>query len=118
MKYLTLIKEIQSDKLRDDELIDCLDIPHNFVLSNAIKKIVKKKLCNQDIVSKLEKISSLTAKENKLMGIYTVGHLAIAALYFLDHPISRDKYKELYINLSEWDKEIIEKLTTGDPFLD
>jgi len=116
MNILSLIKEIEQNKLEPEKLIQCLDIPQNFVLSNAIKQIVKLKLDGNEVVDKLSKLSVLTQKENQLIGIYTVGHLALAALKKMDSSIAKEKYKELVSKINEWDKDCVEKLIENNAF--
>jgi hypothetical protein len=116
MANLGIIKDIQENKLEPDQLVNCLDITQNFVLSNAIKQIVKLKLDRTDVIEKLERLSTLMGKENQLVGIYTVGHLAIAALNKLNTKKSLEKYKELTDTLNEWNKECVDKLINSDAF--
>lgn len=116
MGDLNLIKDIQQDKLGRDELVNCLDIPQNYVLSNTILKIVRKKIYGDDVVDKLTKLKVYMKKENKLFGIETVGHLAVAALYALNTEKSIGKFNEIMSELSEWDKECVESVIKNKTF--
>lgn len=114
MKPLSLSKEIREGKLSDSEIIKCLDIHHNQVLLSAISQIVSRKLCNEEIISKLAYISKFRDPNvNKLFGIDTIGHFSIAALLALDTPESRRKYEELMSYLDEWDQEIVARVAQG-----
>ncbi|MGF7046952.1 peroxiredoxin [Paenibacillus sp. DS2015] len=114
MKPLSLSKEIRESKLNDLEIIKCLDIHHNQVLVSAISQIVSRKLCNEEIISKLAYISKFRDPNvNKLFGIDTIGHYSIAALLAIDIPESKRKYEELVADLDDWDKEIVERIAEG-----
>jgi len=114
MKPLSLAKEIREGKLNDDELVKCLDIPHNQVLVGAISQIVSRKLCNEQIIEQLARISEFRdPKVNKLFGVDTLGHYSIAALKALDSYESKKRYAELVSGLDEWDKEIVERISSG-----
>lgn len=116
MGDLNLIKEIQQDKLSEEELIKCLDIPHNYVLSNTILRLVRKKIGSDDVVDKLAELKVFMKTENKLFGIETVGHLAVAALYVLNSKKSLEKYTEIMSTLSDWDKECVESVIKNKTF--
>ena len=110
MGNLSIIKDIQQNKLEPDQLINCLDIPQNYILSNAIKQVAKQKLDSKEVIEKLARLSALTKEENKLMGIYTVGHLAVAALHKLGSEEALRKYEEILSSLRECDKESVKKI--------
>jgi hypothetical protein len=116
MRDLSLIKDIQQDKLGREELISCLDIPQNYVLSNTILKIVRKRIDGDEVVEKLAKLKVCMKKENKLFGIETVGHLAVAALYALNTEKSIGKFNEIMSELSELDKECVESVIKNKTF--
>lgn len=116
MNVLSLIREIEQNNMEPDKLIQCLDIPQNFVLSNAIKQIVRLKLDNKVVIEKLSKLSLLTQKENQLIGIYCVGHLAIAALAKLESNEAISRYDEIMKQLNNWDKDCVEKLISNNAF--
>lgn len=62
MKPLRLSKEIREGKLNDLEIIKCLDIHHNQVLVSAISQIASRKLCNDEIISKLRTLVNLETR--------------------------------------------------------
>lgn len=114
MKPLSLSREIREGKLNDQEIIKCLDIHHNQVLVSAISQIISRKLCNEEIISKLTDISKFRdPKVNKLFGVDTIGHYSIAALFVMDTLESKSKYEELIVDLDNWDKEIVERIAEG-----
>lgn len=114
MKPLVLSKEIREGKLNDQEIVNCLDIQHNQVLVSAISQIISRKLCNEEIISKLTCISKFRDPNvNKLFGIDTIGHYSIAALFALDTLESKRKYEELMADLDDWDKEIVKRIAEG-----
>ncbi|GGH69603.1 hypothetical protein GCM10008014_53180 [Paenibacillus silvae] len=117
MRKLSLIKDIQDNKLSEDQLIECLDIDHNYVLSNVIRKIVELRISNQLVIKKLVRRGTLLGDENSLMGVYKIGHVALAALYLLDTTESVERYNLEIVKLNEWDKECVEKIKQSDFFL-
>ncbi|MGO4532718.1 hypothetical protein AB4Z30_26845 [Paenibacillus sp. 2TAF8] len=117
MRKLSLIKDIQENTLSEHQLIECLDIDHNYVLSNAIRKIVELKISNQMVIDKLVIRGKLWGNEHRLMGIYKLGHVALAALSLLDTTESVEKYDLEMVKLNNRDKEIIEKLKQSDFFI-
>lgn len=114
MNFLSLSKEIRKGELNDLEIVQSLDICHNQVLLSAIGQIISRKLCNQEIISKLAHISKFRDPNvNKLFGIDTIGHYSIAALLVINTPESQKKYDELMCDLDNWDKEIVERIAQG-----
>ena len=108
MSTYKIISEVQNGNKSNFELEEYLLLNNIFVLSNVMKEIVKRKLISPNIESRLKEISSYRNKEHILIGIYTIGHLSIATLIKLGYP----KYHlDVYSNLDDFDKEIVNKLS-------
>lgn len=105
-----IIKEIQYSSCFEDDIIKYLDIKNNFVLSNAMKAIVKRQCSTDKVVKKLKEISQYRQRKHTLIGIYTVGHLAIATLIRLG--VNKEDL-DIYIKLDNFDKNIVDKLSKG-----
>ena len=85
MCYLTLTKRIMRDELTNEELIECLSIPNVPVLQQAILKLIEKKIQNSNVRIKLLKYSKYMDIRFKILGLCTIGHLAIYALKRLEY---------------------------------
>ncbi len=109
MCYLTLTKRIMRDELTNEELIECLSIPNVPVLQQAILKLIEKKIQNSNVRIKLLKYSKYMDIRFKILGLCTIGHLAIYALKRLEYI---EDFQKIYDELPDEDKEqvvILEK---------
>ena len=117
MNINSLIDKIKSNLLDDDELIQCLNIPNNMIQNYAIQKIVERKITNSDVIETLVKLSYLKdLQSHRLFSYYSLGHIAIAALHELETKESFSEYESLFEQLSDWDKEVVEKLIVNKAF--
>ncbi|BCN32375.1 hypothetical protein [Anaeromicropila herbilytica] len=105
-----IIKRIQEGVYDKEELQDFLEINNVFVLSNTMKEIVKIQYKTDAIINRLIEISEYRGKSHVLMGVYTIGHLAIATLLKLE---LKKEELECYNNLDEYEKNIVLKLEEG-----
>lgn len=105
--YLSLTKKIMQDELTNEELINCLDMPNVPLIQQTILKLIEKKICASNISIKLLEYSKCMDKKFKILGLCRIGHLAIYALKKLGY---LEEFKELYVKLSDEDKEQIEIL--------
>lgn len=109
MSYLTLTKRIMQDELTNEELIDSLNIPNVPVIQQTILKIIKKKIYDPKVYTKLIEYSNCMDIRFKILGLCKIGHLAIFALKRLGY---MEEFQTLYERLSDEDKEqvmILEK---------
>lgn len=116
MSNFRLIRDIQNGKLTDGELLICLDVKHNYVLINCIRKIVQLKISSTEVIEKLAQNGALLSDENRLMGRYKVGHVSLSALYILNTNQSIARYHLEMDKLTEWDRECCEKISNSDFF--
>ena len=105
-----IIKRIQEEVYEKKELKEFLEINNVFVLSNTMKEIVKIQYKSDDIINRLIEISKYRDNSHILVGVYTVGHLAIATLLKLG--FSKEDL-ECYTSLDEYEKNIVLKLVEG-----
>lgn len=107
MSIFKIISEVQNGNKSNLELEEYLLLNNKFVLSNVMKEIVKREHISPNIESRLKEISSYRNREHILIGIYTIGHLSIATLIKLGY----SNYNlDIYSNLDDFDKEIVNKL--------
>ena len=97
------------DELTNEELIECLSIPNVPELQQAILKLIEKKIQNSNVRIKLLKYSKYMDIRFKILGLCTIGHLAIYALKRLEYI---EDFQKIYDELPDEDKEqvvILEK---------
>ncbi|MDB2094464.1 MULTISPECIES: hypothetical protein [Clostridium] len=105
-----IIKKIQDGLYVDEELQEFLKINNVFVLSNTMKEIVKLQYKTDFIINRLIEISKYREREHVLIGVYTIGHLAIATLLKLG--IKKEEL-DCYNTLDDYEKGIVSKLVEG-----
>lgn len=105
-----IIKRIQQGEYVNEELQEFLGINNVFVLSNTMKELVKLQYKTDAIISKLVEISEYRERAHVLIGVYTIGHLAIATLLKLGFRVEE---LDCYNNLDEYEKNIVLKLLEG-----
>lgn len=103
---------------RMDEFLSDLESIKKALLSGklmfqlkAIYKVVDEKMFDDDVIDMLADAGTcLNAKSYQVMGTYMLGHFCIAALYEIASEEAINKYKLIYQELSEEDKENVDKL--------
>lgn len=105
-----IIKKIQEGACVEEQLQEFLEINNVFVLSNAMKEIVKHQYKTDAIINRLIEISKYRGDLHILVGVYTIGHLAIATLLKLGF---EKEELECYRSLDEYEKNIVLKLEEG-----
>ncbi|WP_291584067.1 hypothetical protein [Clostridium sp. UBA6640] len=110
MSINQIIKKIQQGNYVNEELQEFLEINNIFVLSNTMKEIVKLQYKTEKIISRLIEVSEYRKSSYVLMGVYTIGHLAIATLLKLG--FKKEKLN-CYNDLDDFNKDIVEKLVKG-----
>lgn len=107
MDISKVISNIKNNQLSYDEIINCLDVPNKFVISNAIIAILKQGIEDSKAIEKLTRIASYRSKEHEFIDSITIGHLATAALLMI-RDLGRESYDKLYSTYSNFDKEKME----------
>lgn len=104
-EFSQIENRIQEGHMTKEELSNILDIPHKYVVSNAIIQIIKKEWTSEKILFTLRRLSKLKGKEHIYVYGATIGHLATAAIYLLDDTEGRKQFHEVYDGYSTYDKE-------------
>lgn len=110
-----IIKKIQEGIYDKGELQEFLEINNVFVMSNTMKEIIKLQYKTEAIINRLIEISEYRGNEHILIGVYKIGHLAIATLLKLG--FSKEEL-DCYNRLDEYEKNIVLKLEEGYIYLD
>ncbi|MBD7912477.1 MULTISPECIES: hypothetical protein [Clostridium] len=105
-----IIKKIQEGEYVNEQLQEFLEINNVFVLSNTMKEIVKLQYKTDSIIKRLIEISDYRESSHVLIGVYTIGHLAIATLLKLGF---NEEDLDCYNSLDEYEKNIVLKLVEG-----
>jgi hypothetical protein len=99
-------KELEHDTISSENLIVCLEAQNYRVVTMAMFKAIERNYCNQRIVDRLCELSTLL-KDNKFIGPWQMGHVALATLSLIKDEGANEKYNELFKNLSENDKFLV-----------
>ncbi|MDQ6423116.1 hypothetical protein RB620_27165 [Paenibacillus sp. LHD-117] len=110
-----LVKQIENNTIKNEDLIFCME-DHNFgVVTMSMFKAIERKYCNQRIVDRLAELSRLL-KDNKFIGPWQMGHVALAALSLLESESSKKKFIELFENLNENDKFLVDNFIKSEAY--
>ncbi len=107
MSVFKLINSIRSGNISESELEEYLNYNNVFVLSNTMREIVKKNVATSSVKSKLLELCKKRTNDQIILGLYTVGHLAMATLVKIG--VDREEISE-YMNLDEFDKKMVDNL--------
>ncbi|MEJ8553917.1 hypothetical protein [Tepidibacter sp. Z1-5] len=110
-----LVEEIKNDKIKNKNLIVCLEANNLRVVAMAMFKIIERNYCNKRIVDRLAQLGKLL-KNNKFIGPWQFGHAAIATLSFLDNKDAKTMFNELFESLNETDKFLVENFIKSEPY--
>ena len=102
---MDLFNKLKNNSIDNKELILGLNSDKHNILGLTILEIIERKYCNGQIIFKLAQLGTLL-KNHRLVGLYHVGHIAIAALFLISNKKAEFKYHEIYNSLSEEDKYI------------
>lgn len=104
------INKIRQGNFSDEELRQYLDSTLILIKANAIMAIVKQEITENSIINKLYEISLRINQESKVIGLWTNGHLAMAALKLLNTSESLELYQNSMNKVDADTQEDIERL--------
>ena len=81
----------------------------------AMFKIIERNYCNQRIVDRLTQLSKLL-KDNKFVGLWQFGHVAIATLALLDNSYAKSIFNELFAGLNDTDKFLVDNFIKSEAY--
>ncbi len=111
-----VINDIQHNGLGRDRLLEYLKIPQYYIQSNVIMQLVKANICDDVIVDQIFMLKDLNSKRDRMSGIYTLGHLSVAALSKFNHTYAITRYQEAMQSLDSVNKSLVEDLLNTDVF--
>ncbi|SFD39209.1 hypothetical protein SAMN04488168_13652 [Bacillus sp. 491mf] len=102
-----LVEEIKNDKIKNKDLIICLEVENLRVVAMAMFKIIERNYCDKRIVNRLTQLGKLL-KDNKFVGPWQFGHAAIATLALLDNDDAKSMFNEIFGKLNDTDKFLVD----------
>ncbi|MBD5134347.1 MAG: hypothetical protein HDT39_00080 [Lachnospiraceae bacterium] len=110
-----LVEEIQNDNIKNEDLIICLEVENLRVVAMAMFKIIERNYCNQRIVNRLTQLGKLL-KDNRFVGPWQFGHVAIAALALLENDYAKSMFDELFAGLNDTDKFLVDNFIKSEAY--
>lgn len=110
-----LIKKIENNQIKNEDLIVCLESENLRVVAMAIFKIIERNYCDDRIIERLVQLGELTSN-NKFMGPWQFGHVALATLALVDNVTANEVYNNIFVNLKENDKFLIENFIQSESY--
>jgi hypothetical protein len=107
-----MIDKLKDDAIKNEELFDCLNSKNFNIVGLSIYKIIDRKFCDKNIIKALTKIAAMLSGY-KIAGPYQLGHLAIAALFLVGDKSALEYFNQLYENLNDNDKYLVDNLIKG-----
>lgn len=102
-----LYKRLLDNSASDDDVVAGINSEYNRLLVEALFRLIERDICSDAILKRL-KILSVRLKNDKLMGAWQLGHLAMAALYFSSSKEYKKAYNNIYGNISDDDKFLVD----------
>ncbi|MFU1794154.1 hypothetical protein ACM1RC_09820 [Paenibacillus azoreducens] len=110
-----LAEEIKTDKIKNEDLIVCLEAKNLRVVAMAMFKLIERNYCNIRIVDRLAELGELLT-DSKFIGPWQFGHIAIATLSLLDNEDAKIKFNELFERLSDNDKFLVDNFIKSESY--
>lgn len=110
-----LVEEIKNDKIKNEDLIICLEDENFRVVAMAMFKIIERNYCDKRIVNRLNQLGKLL-KDNKFVGPWQFGHVAIATLSLLDNDDAKSMFNELFDGLDDTDKFLVDNFIKSEAY--
>ena len=112
-----IIDTLKENAVGKKELESYLESKLVLVKVNAIVYVIRHKILDNNIINKLKVIGENINCEPIVLGSYTTGHFAIAALYMLNSSKTLKIFNEINGKLNEYDKESVIRLIKEMPYL-
>jgi hypothetical protein len=109
---MNVIERLKNNEYTTDELLDILDSKNPIVLYNAMACIAKNNIMEQTIIERLSALSKKLSNEDKSLGYYKTGHLAMSALLKLGF----DKGSVFYVGLDDFEQDIVLRFYNDCPW--
>ena len=112
-----VVNKLMANNFSNRELEQYLESSLVLIKVNAIIAVLKNKITEKSIIHKLNYISQNIQREPKVLGEWTPGHYAMAALYLLNTKDTQEIYNNNNKKLDEYAKDGIKKLIEQIPYM-
>lgn len=112
-----IINKLTDNDFSKHDLEQYLESPLVLIKTNAIIAVIRINCTEFAIIDKLNFISQNIMQEPKVLGEWTTGHYAMAALYLLNSKETKKIYDDNLKKLDECTKERIKKLIEQIPYM-
>lgn len=99
---MTIVDRLRNDACTTEEAIVCLESSNPIVLYAAMTYLVRNHITDDSAKKALLNIRGRLSDEDKMLGFYRIGHVAMGALLKLGVP----EDQVFQPDLDPWDKEI------------
>lgn len=110
-----LAEEIKTDKIKNEDIIVCLEAKNLRVVAMAMFKLIERNYCDVRIVDRLAELGELLT-DSRFIGPWQFGHVAIATLSLLGHEDAKIKFNELFEGLSDNDKFLVDNFIKSESY--
>ena len=111
-----LIEKVEDDTIKNEELIILLNEENYRAISDAILTVIERKYCVEQIINRLVELSGRLTN-NKLIGPWQIGHVAIATLYLVEDDKARKKYYEILGELDELNQFLVDNFIKSKTYI-
>lgn len=112
---LELFEQLKNDEISDNDLILSLQSENFRIVSMAMSRLIERNFYDDTIIKRLEELSQLLAN-NKFVGPWQFGHFAIATLSLLDDEKYKSKFNDIFNELSENDKFLVDNFIKAEAY--
>lgn len=110
-----LVEEIKLDKIKNEDLIVCLEAKNLRVAAMAMFKLIERKYCDMGIVDRLTQLGKLL-KDYKFIGPWQFGHAAIATLSLLENDDAKKRFNQIFEGLDDNDKFLVDNFIKSEAY--
>jgi hypothetical protein len=110
-----LVEETKANTIKNEDLITCLEAKNFRVVAMAIFKIIERNYCDIRIVDRLTKLGELL-KDNKFIGPWQFGHVAVATLSLLENEDAKTRFNEVFNRLSDDNKYLVDNFIKSEAY--
>lgn len=110
-----LLKKLTDNTISDDDLLICLQSENFRLVAMSISRLIERNLDDISIIDRLLELSHLLTN-NKFVGVWQFGHFAIATLSLLQSDVANAKFSEIYNELHENDKFLVDNFIKAEAY--
>lgn len=112
-----LEKALEEDSIRNEDLAECLENHSYRIVVMAMFKAIERNYCDHRIIDRLSEFSK-RLENNKFLGPWQIGHVAIATLALIDDRQANEKFNEINESLNENDRFLVRNFIESETYKD